>query len=134
MFLTTMRLVTEIGCSLQFWLDVIVGIHFTIGDEVYGNNSVVSILSIGEGEDRALICRTDSTNCCRTIPNRFGQFYYPNGVQVPVLSAGQGFYRNRGDQLIRLNRQDRATSLTGKYRCEIPDASGEMQNLYITLT
>ena len=72
-------------------------------------------------------------NCCGTLPNRFGQFYYPNGVQVPVSNAGQGFYRNRGNQVIRLNRREGATSPTGKYRCEIPDASGEMQNIYITL-
>ena len=51
---------------------------------------------------------------------------------MPVNNAGQGFYRNRGDQLIRLNRRQGATSPTGRYRCEIPDASGEIQNLYIT--
>ena len=117
----------------NIWFITIVDVHFTVGDQVYGNNSIVSLLSIGEGENRALICRTDSTNCCGTLPNRFGQFYYPNGVQVPVNSAGQGFYRNRGDQLIRLNRREGATSPTGRYRCEIPDASGEMQKLYITL-
>ena len=111
----------------------ILGLHFTLGGVIYGNNSAVDILSIGEGEDGALICRTDNTNCCGTLPNRFGQFYYPSGVQVPVNSAGQGFYRNRGDQVIRLNRREGANSPTGMYRCEIPDASGEMQNLYINI-
>jgi hypothetical protein len=88
---------------------------------------------IGEGDHGALICRTDRVDCCGTIPNRYGQFYYPRGGQVLIKSAGQGFYRNRGDQLIRLNRQEGVTSPAGRYRCEIPDASGEIQNLYITL-
>ena len=109
-----------------------IGVHFTLGGQVYGNNSVVPLINIREAND-ALICRTNNINCCGTLPNRFGQFYYPSGVQVPVNSAGQGFYRNRGDQVIRLNRREGATSPTGKYRCEIPDASGEMQNIYITL-
>ena len=109
------------------------GLHFTISDHVYGNNSVVSLTDVGEGEANALLCRTDNINCCGTPPNRFGEFYYPSGVQVPINSTGQGFYRNRGDQLIRLNRREGVTSPTGRYRCEIPDASGETQNLYITL-
>ena len=86
-----------------------------------------------EGEEGALTCRTDKVDCCGAIPNRFGQFYYPNRVQVPVNNAGQGFYRNRGDQVVRLNRREGITSPTGKFHCEIPDASGENQNLYITL-
>lgn len=88
---------------------------------------------VGEGEDGALICKTDKMDCCGTNPNRFGQFYYPHGDQVPIKSVGHSVYRNRGDQVIRLNRRDGATPPTGKYRCEIPDASGEIQNIYITL-
>ena len=110
-----------------------VGVYFILGGQFFGNNSLVSMDRVGEGEDGALICRTDRTDCCGAIPNRFGQFYYPNGDQVPIKSAGHSFYRNRGDQLIRLNRRERATSPTGRYRCEIPDASGEIRNLYITL-
>ena len=107
--------------------------YFTLAGQLFGNNSRVSVDSIGEGEHDALICRTDRTDCCGTVPYRFGQFYYPNGVQVPIKSADQGFYRNRGDQLIRLNRREGTDSPTGRYRCEIPEASGEMQNLYISL-
>ena len=109
------------------------GVHFTLGGEIYANNSVISVNSVGEGEEGALICRTDKVDCCGTIPNRFGQFYYPNGVQVPVKNAAHVFYRNRGDQLIRLNRREGTASPTGRFCCEIPDASGEVQNLYVTL-
>ena len=99
---------------------------------MYVNNSEVSISDIGEGEE-ALYCKTDKEVCCGTVPNRFGLFYYPSGVQVPISRAGQTFYRNRGEQLIRLNRRGDTLSPTGKYRCEIPDASDITQNVYITL-
>ena len=109
------------------------GVHFILDGQFYGNNSIVSLESIGEGEENALLCRTDRVDCCGTVPNRFGQFYYPNGVQVPVNNAGQGFYRNRGDQVVQLNRREGISSPTGRYRCEIPDVSGDIQSLYITL-
>ena len=94
---------------------------------------MVSILNIGEGDD-ALLCKTDKQDCCGTQPNRFGEFYYPHGVRVPINSAGQGFYRNRGEQLIRLNRRDDTSSPTGRYYCELPDADGVNQKIYITIT
>ena len=99
---------------------------------MYHNNSVVLISSIGEAGS-ALFCKTDKNDCCKVLPNRFGQFYYPNGTQVRIKLHGDGFYRNRDRQLIRLNRRDGTTSPVGKYRCEIPDASGEMKNIYINL-
>ena len=111
---------------------VIGGVHFELNKKVYLNNSVIPLRDIGEG-DNALLCKTDRTNCCGTRPNRFGEFYYPNGVAVPIASRQQGFYRNRGEQLIRLNRRSIATSPTGKYRCAIPGVDGEIQSIFITL-
>ena len=101
--------------------------------KVYRNNSAIPLTEIGEG-DNALHCKTDKEECCGMVPNRFGEFYYPNGVRVPVARLQQGFYRNRGDQIIRLNRREGITSPTGTYRCEIPDANDEMVTIYITLT
>ena len=88
---------------------------------------------VGEG-DGALYCRTDKEECCGTVPNRFGEFYYPNGVRVPIARQQQGFYRNRGEQVIRLNRREGITSPAGTYRCEIPNADDVMVKIYITLT
>ena len=56
---------------------------------------------IGEGEN-ALLCKTDRESCCGTPPNRAGQFY-PDGSLVPISGVGQGFYRDRHTQQIRLN-------------------------------
>ena len=79
-------------------------------------------------------CAKQTRKCCGTVPNRFGEFYYPNGVQVPIANRQQGFYRNRGNQIIRLNRREGITSPTGTYRCEIPNADDETVKIYITLT
>ena len=59
-----------------------VGVYFTLAGQLFGNNSRVSMDSVGEGERDALIRRTDRTDCCGTVPNRFGQFYYPSGVHA----------------------------------------------------
>ena len=107
-------------------------VYFELNGEVYLNNSVVPLLEVGE-DDSALLCKTDLTDCCGTPPNRFGHFYYPSGVMVPVRNLGHSFYRNRGVQEVRLNRREGATSPAGKFRCEVPDAKGTTQNQYIDL-
>ena len=110
-----------------------IGVYFELNGKVYLNNSALPLTDIGEGTS-ALYCWTDKEECCGTLPNRFGQFYYPSGVQVPINARGQGFYRNRGNQLIRLNRREGITSPTGTYRCEIPSDDDEIVNIYVTLT
>ena len=100
---------------------------------MYLNNSALPLTDIEEGTS-ALYCRTDKEECCGARPNRFGQFYYPNGAQVAIEGQQQGFYRNRGNQIIRLNRREGITSPTGTYQCEIPNADDETVKIYITLT
>ena len=97
----------------------------------YPNGSTVLRTNIGEGDD-ALQCTTDSAACC--VTQRVGEFYFPDGTVVPV--SGQDitrtYYRDRGTKLIRLNRRSSGT-ITGEFLCEIPDASGTMVNLFITI-
>ena len=114
------------------WWSLSVGIYFELNGKTYLNNSAVRLTDIREGGS-ALICKTDKEDCCKTLPNRYGEFYYPSGEKVPIEFLQHGFYRNRDEQLIRLNRREGTTSPSGKYRCELPDASGEMKNIYITL-
>ena len=108
----------------------ILGVHFVLRGRPLANNSVIALTDVGELGD-ALLCRTNLTSCCGTLPNRFGQFYYPNGEAVPVNSQRQGFYRNRGDQEIRLHRRSGVNSPIGKFRCEIPDSNLNLQNIFI---
>ena len=89
---------------------------------------------IGEG-DNALQCTTDSTTCCTNMNGemRAGEFYFPNGDRVMHLgSITNGYYRFRLSRHIRLSRLSFGT-ITGQFRCEIPDASGIMVNLFINI-
>ena len=106
--------------------------YFELNGKVYPNNSVISLSEVGENEN-ALLCKTDLATCCATLPNRFGEFFYPNGDTVSINKAGHGFYRDRGAQEVRLNRRQGVTSPTGKFRCALPDASGTIINLFIHL-
>ena len=117
---------------LHVTFDLLIDVYFENNGKVYTNNSVISISDVGEGE-QALLCWTNWVECCGFPPNRQGEFYYPNGIQVPISKRLHGFYRNRGEQVIRLNRREGVNSPSGKYRCEIPDADGVMHNIYITL-
>ena len=120
-----------------FSLDNTADVFFELRGEIYPNNSAITITDIGE-RGMALFCKTNREGCCRTPPNRAGQFYYPNGDQVrnPRVSQmrGQGFYRTRRTQHIRLHRRPGINTPTGVYSCEIPDANGATQRLFINLT
>ena len=87
---------------------------------------------IGEN-DTALQCTTDRVGCCSAV--RAGQFYFPDGTQVPFLGPDPSvrtYYRNRGTGFIRLNRRPNGDE-TGQFRCEIPDPSGTLVNLFINV-
>ena len=87
---------------------------------------------IGEGDD-ALLCITNNTACCgrAEVPGGdiLGDWYYPNGTGVPSMLDEWDFYRNRRQSVVRMNR--RRGGVDGIYRCEIPDAAGINQTLYI---
>ena len=99
-----------------------------LGGQSYPNNSVFLITNIGEGNS-ALLCVTDREGCCGNPSNRIGEWLYPNSTTVPNYSENNDFYRNRGPNVVRLNRRNNAFSPTGRYHCMIPDASGTNQIL-----
>ena len=97
----------------------------------------MTLEDIGEGGD-ALLCLTDNTMCCARdqSPGRgiLGDWYYPNGTEVGNYYVGHEmweFYRNRGQSVVRLNR--RRGGVAGIYHCEIPDANGVTQDIYVGL-
>ena len=96
----------------------------------YLDGDIILITDIGQN-DNALLCVTDREDCC--APQLFGEFYYPDGSQVGVRASEDSLYRNRGNQLIRLNRRNNALSPLGRYRCEIPDSRGVTRNIYINI-
>ena len=111
-----------------------IGVYFELNGRMYSNNSHVSITEVGEGEN-ALLCKTNKKECCSRVGNRCGAFYYPNEVEVPSKKYNHGFYRNRGDQVVRLHRRvnEEVDSPTGVYCCKVPDACEVEQKICIEL-
>ena len=109
---------------------------FVLNGVTYSNGSTVLRDDIGEG-DAALNCTTDSTTCCRNNEGgetRAGNFYFPNGGMVlnDVNTPSNSYYRTRSSRLISLHRRPNAIQ-TGRFRCEIPAASGATVNLFINI-
>ena len=120
------------GFCLTIVLFSYAALRFTLGGRTYLDGDSVSITDIGEGDDAALLCVTDSTDCCGS-PHFVGEFYYPDGNRVSVRASGDSLYRNRGDGFIRLNRKNGALSPLGTFRCDIPDSQGVLQSIYINV-
>ena len=103
----------------------------------YVNNSVLNLTDIGEGGS-ALICQTDSTQCCRGTDNPnggtpLGNWYFPNSSQVRNSDVGGDINMDRDFSKVRLNRRNNAQSPTGVYRCEVVDARGNTQTISVEL-
>ena len=95
----------------------------------YNNNSVVTITDVGTGS-AALLCTTTYQACCLSTDG--SQWYFPNGSAVQ-RSESLPYYRTRtflGSGTVRLNRNPGATT-TGVFHCDIPDASGDLQSIYV---
>ena len=112
-------------------------IAFQLSGMFYTNNSIVAFGGVAEG-DNALLCLTNSSQCCRAPDNPngggLGEWYFPDGTLVlDGLDTSRSIYRNRGASVVRLNRRNNAQSPTGVYRCEIPDASGTTQNIFVAV-
>ena len=105
---------------------------------VHPNNSVILITEVGKTDTsvmNGLQCITDKRPCC-SKPNRTGEWYFPgDGGMVPKLMNAKTFYRNRGDNgAVNLNRlNDSVTMPTGRFCCEIPDATDSNVTLCATI-
>ena len=112
-------------------LSCITGIGLTLNSVNYTNNSVVTITDIGTGS-AALICTTTNLACCLSTDG--SHWYFPNGSTVQ--RTGTTYNRTRtisadtGSATVRLHRNPGATT-RGVFRCDIPDASGDLQSLYV---
>ena len=105
------------------------GVNISLNGVYYTNNSIVAMTDIGNGS-AALLCTTTYTPCCSSS-NPETQWYFPNGTQVPSNPA-LPYQRLRGSSPGRviLNRNYEATT-TGIFHCDIPDARGRTQSLYV---
>ena len=115
------------------------GVYLSLKGVVYANNSVIPITEIGETNNTSntgLQCITDRSPCCLTQPNRFGEWYFPDGMttvpgpqQYPTT-----FSRTRGDDgTVNLNRINDVMMPTGLFCCVVPDATSTDTNTCINI-
>ena len=116
------------------YLSCTTGIGLTLNGVQYTSNSVVTITDIGT-DSAALHCTTTFIPCCFSGPPPGTHWYFPNGSQVERFST-LPYYRSRIDaQLsppgaVLLHRNPGATT-TGVFHCEIRDATGIFQSIYV---
>ena len=111
------------------------GIGLTLNNVNYTNNSVVTITDIGTGSAALFCTTTNYYDCCFSGPSPGNHWYFPNGSRVENTDT-LPYYRRRTDAKfdppgrVILHRNPGATT-TGVFRCEILDASGAFQSLYL---
>ena len=112
-----------------------IGVHFELKGTVYNHGDSVLMTKIGTDEN-ALLCKTNNESCCNKENNRAGKFFYPNNVEVRIKKESPEFYRDRGEQVVRLNRRmdlEEDTLPRGWYCCVVPDACDVQQRICINL-
>ena len=125
-------------CLHLLHLSCTTGIGLTLNNVNYTNNSVVNITDIGTGS-AALLCTTSYYPCCFSGPPPGTHWYLPNGSRVSNTNT-LPYYRSRIDGnprftprrpgTVLLHRNPEGTT-TGVFHCEIPDASGDLQSIYV---
>ena len=76
----------------------------------------------------------NNTSCCASAETGgapLGNWYFPNGTEIPLDSTRWLFYISRGPGVVRLHR--RTGGVSGIYHCVIPDLTGVNQTLYVGL-
>lgn len=103
---------------------------------VIGNNTMVSITTVGENENDALLCFTDLFQFTdySTVNDSFndtGTWYFPNSSAV---ATSGDMYITRDQGVVRLHRRNNITMPTGQFHCEILDANKTNQKLFVQMT
>ena len=104
------------------------------------NDSNIAINTIQTSTDPAninllVVCTSDRKPCCKDMP-QYGEWYFPNGSQVQHRDEGAvAFYRRRDNAgnvyLLRISVN--VLSPSGKFCCEVEDATGRNQTLCINI-
>ena len=125
----------RVGGATKFvCLSCATGIGLTLNNVQYTNNSVVNITDIGTGS-AALRCTTTFRPCCFSFPPPGNHWYFPNGSRVDRFNTLL-YYRTRMDGwlsppgAILLHRNPLGVT-TGVFRCEILNATGAFQSIYV---
>ena len=105
--------------------------YIIFNEKLITNNSRAPITEIGEGNNEALLCLTDFHNFNNDNDSlEVGNWYFPN---KSLVETSGDIYISRGHGVVRLHRTKNVTTPTGMFRCEIPDANGTFQNIFVDI-
>ena len=91
--------------------------------QTLANHSYVDLSQVGNdgSGSEGVQCITDLTTCCTsTDGSHRGDWYFPDGTQLPFNRDNVGIYEIRVAQRVDLRRKNNANSPTGIYHCDIP--------------
>jgi len=116
--------------KIYYFLDVLLAIsqQYNAANHI-PNGGVVRLAALG-----TLLCKTVYNPCCSTVWQ--GGWSYPNGSAVPPAASGATLFTSRSSQgYIGLNQRNNFSeyglNVDGVYNCEVPDASGTTETLYV---
>ena len=114
------------------------GVFLSLRGVAIANDGYVDVDDIGHGNDDALLCHTDKTDCCNGTMNAAGisNWYFPTGTRVEGTGNSTtppvNFYRNRGPSVVRLRRIE-APTVRGRFYCQVPNAKDINQTIYVNI-
>ena len=93
------------------------------------NHSYMDISRVGTGSN-GVQCHTDLSKCCAAAQGRHrGDWYFPNGTRLPILSSSSGnIVEVRTAQKVDIRRHKKAEGPTGIYRCDVPTNADHHDN------
>ena len=103
------------------------------------NNSYIDINDVGRPDinsGEGVQCITDLATCCSGAEGGHrGNWFFPDGTQLPNPALDVDTFQSRGDQRVELRRNSNAISPVGIYRCDIPTNadSSVRDTLYVGL-
>ena len=112
------------------------GVRLEFGPYQLGNNTILTIDNIGEGE-KVLFCSTDRKDCCDNESDIHGNWFLPNGSKVLATNNThfEPAYVIWRSQTVGLNRVNNSNSLellpSGVYHCEMMDKNNITHYLYV---
>ena len=100
--------------------------------DILANHSYVDLTQVeNDNSDpgNTVRCMTDLGSCCSSSQGiHRGNWHFPNGDRVQLVSSADDIYGSRGPQRVNLLRRNSATSPFGIYRCDIATVAAHDNN------
>ena len=114
-----------------------IGVYLSFSGRILINDSAIGINAVRTAEHfrEHVVCTSDRMPCCQADP-QYGEWYFPNGSQVKhKQEKAVAFHRSRDNfgnvHLLRTHHM--VLSPSGKFCCEVEDATGRNERLCINI-